>query len=141
MIRVFVDTNVLVSAGLSSETAMAALLYSILNDPYRAILSRHVVDEFLDKSTSRKFCGKEEIMKAFLADILPLVQIVETPEEPVPEENYIADPKDRPILRAAIAAKADLLVSGDKHFLNARSRIDAVEIISPQEFAQRVLDR
>lgn len=139
--RVFIDTNVLVSAGLSPDAAMADLLYAILNDPYQAVLSQHVVDEFLAKSTSRKFCGKEDIMRMFLAELLPLVELVETPKESIPEENYITDPNDRPILRAAIAANADILVSGDKHFLNARSRIDAVEIISPQEFAQRVLGR
>ncbi len=141
MIRVFVDTNILISAGLSSETSMAALLYAVLNNPYQAVLSQYVVDEFLAKSTSRKFCGKEEIMKMFLTDILPLVQIVETPDDPIPEEGYITDPKDRPVLRAAIAAKVDLLLSGDKHFLNVRPRIEAVEIVSPQEFAQRILGR
>ena len=139
--RVFIDTNVLVSAGLSPDAAMADLLYTILSAPYQAVLSQCVVDEFLAKSTSRKFCGKEDVMKMFLANILPLVELAETPEESVPEEEYITDPKDRPILRAAIAAKADVLVSGDKHFLNARSRIDAVEIVSPQEFVQRVLGR
>ena len=139
--RVFIDTNVLVSAGLSPDTAMAGLLYVVLHYPYRAVLSRYVVDEFLLKSTNRKFRGRENAMKMFLANILPLVELVETPEESVPEEGYITDPKDRPILRAAIAAKADVLVSGDKHFLNARSHINAVEIISPQEFFKRILGR
>lgn len=30
---------------------------------------------------------------------------------------YISDPKDQPVLNAAIMAGVDVIVSGDKHFL------------------------
>jgi len=68
-----------------------------------------------------------------------LVHVIQNPTTPVPEEASNADEDDRPILRAALAVGADVLVSGDNHFLDARSQIDTIEIIKPCEFFERVL--
>ena len=141
MAKVFADTNVFFAASLVPGSVTADSLRAVLYDPHRLFLSQYVIDECLAKLGHPKFRSKSDVMKRFFDSILPWVNIVETPEEPVPEEEYITDPKDRPILRAAIAAKVDLLVSGDKHFLNARSRIDAVEIVDPQDFFYRILGR
>ena len=45
-------------------------------------------------------------------------------------ENEIRDVKDRPILRAAIFANADILLTGDKDFLDARAKIEKPKIMS-----------
>ena len=49
------------------------------------------------------------------------------------EEN-IRDVKDRPILRAAINAKADILLTGDKDFLE--SGLITPKIMTPADFLQ-----
>ena len=36
---------------------------------------------------------------------------------PLSPQKLIADPKDAPILNAAILAEVDIILSGDKHFL------------------------
>ncbi|CAK7066611.1 MAG: hypothetical protein DELT_01664 [Desulfovibrio sp.] len=41
-------------------------------------------------------------------------EMVLAPKEP---SKLISDPKDQPILNAAIMAGVDVIVSGDKHFL------------------------
>ena len=58
---------------------------------------------------------------------------------PVPEaefavENNIRDPKDRPILRAALNEHADLFLTGDKDFLE--SSIDDPRIVSVGTFLE-----
>lgn len=40
--------------------------------------------------------------------------MVPAPEYP---QKLISDPKDQPILNAAIIAEVDIIISGDKHFL------------------------
>lgn len=47
-----------------------------------------------------------------LAQLSP--EVVIAPKEP---SKLISDPKDQPILNAAIMAGMDVIVSGDKHFL------------------------
>lgn len=46
--------------------------------------------------------------------------------------NKLRDPKDMPILQAAISAKADYLLTGDKDFLE--SNIKKPMCISPTDF-------
>jgi predicted nucleic acid-binding protein len=57
---------------------------------------------------------------------------VSTPEDVVEAEAKIRDPKDRPILRAALNAGADLFLTGDKDFLE--SSVTDPRIISVPEF-------
>ena len=47
-------------------------------------------------------------------------------------EKLVRDVDDRPILRAAIEAKADILLTGDKDFLE--SSIEHPAIMTPAEF-------
>ena len=47
------------------------------------------------------------------------MEVVPTPEEENPSEVKIRDVKDRPILRAALNAHADLFLTGDKDFLES----------------------
>lgn len=52
------------------------------------------------------------------------------------QEASIRDPKDRPILRAALNAHADLFLTGDKDFLE--SSVKDPRIISVTEFLNQV---
>ena len=54
------------------------------------------------------------------------------PDSELTEETQIRDAKDRPILRAAIKAKADVLLTGDKDFLE--SGVENPAIMTPSEF-------
>ena len=47
-------------------------------------------------------------------------------------EAQIRDPKDRPILRAALGAGAELFLTGDKDFLD--SSVEDPRIVSVQQF-------
>ncbi len=52
-------------------------------------------------------------MEVFLAELA--FDLVAAPECP---EKLMDDPKDQPILNAAIVSGVDIIVTGDKHFLN-----------------------
>lgn len=61
-------------------------------------------------------------------------EIVPVPAEEVAVENAIRDINDRPILRAAVLAGADFLLTGHKDFLEAN--ISKPKVLSPAEFVQ-----
>ena len=60
------------------------------------------------------------------------LELVPVPTEENMTETQIRDVNDRPILRAAIEAKADVLLTGDKDFLESGVKNPA--IMTPAEF-------
>ena len=62
------------------------------------------------------------------------MEVVPTPIEEVEEENYIRDVADRPIFRAALNAKVDVLLTGDKDFLD--SGVTNPKIMTAAEFVE-----
>ena len=73
-------------------------------------------------------------LDAFLFHTLMSIRTVQTPEEELAVEKEIRDLKDRPILRAALNAHADLFLTGDKDFLE--SAVTDPRIISVASFLE-----
>ena len=97
----------------------------------KAIISEHSIEE-LHRVFSRKFPGYVQGMADFLAEHFHVLEIVPYIIETYEAEQLIRDENDRPILRAAIHAKADILITGDKDFLD--SGITSPRIMSASEF-------
>lgn len=62
------------------------------------------------------------------------LELVPIPTDENASEARIRDVNDRPILRAAIEAKADVLLTGDKDFLE--SGLESPMIMTPTEFLE-----
>ena len=62
----------------------------------------------------------------FLSVALLTLELVPVPTEEDMTETQIRDINDRPILRAAIEAKADVLLTGDKDFLESGVKNPAI---------------
>ena len=60
------------------------------------------------------------------------LELVAVPVDEEESEQKIRDTNDRPILRAAIAARADVILTGDKDFLE--SGLEKPAIMTPAEF-------
>ena len=104
-----------------------------ITHPNTTIICGQNVNE-LRRIFARKFPQKTEAMEQFLRLVLQSVELVAVPEQPVPAEKKIRDVADRPILRAALAANADILLTGDKDFLEAG--LVKPRILSAMEFLQ-----
>ena len=131
--RIMLDTNIIISAALFPRGRVAAAYMKALQYPYEPIVCDYVVDE-LHRKFGQKFQEHIVELEAFLFTSLSVIRLVETPEEILAAEKHIRDPKDRPILRAALNAHADLFLTGDKDFLE--SSIDDPRIISVAEFLE-----
>ncbi len=128
-----IDTNILISASLFPESIPANAFFKAVAAPYTALVCDYSIDE-LYRVYNRKFSGKLAALEAFLTVLLRTVKIIDTPpdEESVEMEMSIRDLKDRPILRAALASDAELLLTGDRDFLD--SGVTLPRIITPAEF-------
>ena len=131
--RVMIDTNIFISAALFPKGRTAEALYKALMPPFQPVVCDYVVDE-LHRKFQEKFPDRTVELEAFLYTALPASEMTETPKETNEAEARIRDPKDRPILRAALNAGVDLFLTGDKDFLE--SSVEDPRIISVAAFLE-----
>jgi putative PIN family toxin of toxin-antitoxin system len=129
--RVLIDTNVLISAALNPNGAPFRAYVKAMTYPNRGLICEQNVEE-MRRIFNRKFPAHLYALEQFLSVALLTLELVPVPMQEYASEEKIRDVKDRPILRAAIAAKADVLLTGDKDFLEAG--LDEPKIMSPTEF-------
>ena len=116
--RIMLDTNIFIFTLLFPRGRTAMALQKALNPPYEPVVCDYVIDE-LHRKFHEKFPNKLTELDAFLYIVQGNMEIVATPEEVNPAEAKIRDAKDRPILRAALNAHADLFLTSDKDFLES----------------------
>ncbi|MCD6247955.1 MAG: putative toxin-antitoxin system toxin component, PIN family [Hadesarchaea archaeon] len=130
MLRIVVDTNVFISSLIrggkprqlifkidgvnvklvSSEPLLKELVSILAKDKIRRYVSRRDVEEFL------KYLGKRMV----LVEIKSGFKVVKD------------DPKDDVVLNTAYSAKADYIVSGDKHLTSLR-RFKSIKVVTANE--------
>ncbi len=131
--KCIIDTNVLISASLWSESVPAKAYFKAITPPHIGVVCDYSIDE-LHRVYNRKFASKLHVLDSFLLLLLRSVQVIETPpeESAVESEAAIRDADDRPVLRAAVKSNVDVLITGDKDFLE--SGLTHPKIMSPAEF-------
>ena len=129
--NVFLDTNILISAVLNSSSTPAKAFIKAVSFPNRGLVCEQNIDE-IRRIFNRKFPAKIQALETFLSLALLTLEVVNIPDLEYTSENSIRDVNDRAILRAAIFAKADVLVTGDKDFLE--SDIVNPKILTVAEF-------
>jgi len=138
-VRLVLDTNVVFS-GLLWRGSAYELLTAIRQAPETEIKLFCSVDLFeeLADVLSRPPSIKQlslvgETAKNVLEDYAGIVEFVE-PAEISPTS---IDPEDDPVLACALAAAAELIVSGDAHLLNLK-QYHGIQIVGPREAATRI---
>ena len=115
MIKVVLDTNVLISA-LIKTGKPRALVFKLIRGKARLILSREILDEFARTARDpeiRKYVNDEDVI-GFLRIIGSIAKIVKVKSR----FNVIRDnPSDNAILRTAYDGRVNYIVSGDNHLL------------------------
>lgn len=129
--RILIDTNVLISAplnpgGVSYQAYVKAVTY-----PNHGIICEQNVDE-IKRVFNKKFPDKLSALDRFLATALMTLELVPVPTRERDLEVKVRDAADRPILRAATEAGADILLTGDRDFLEAG--IEHPSIVTPMTF-------
>ena len=129
--RVLIDTNVLISAALRADSIPWLAYQKAASYPNHGLICEQNVDE-LKRIFNKKFPHRLASLDKFLSIALLTLELVSVPDSDLAEETLIRDVKDRPILRAAIKARADVLLTGDKDFLE--SGVENPAIMTPAEF-------
>jgi putative PIN family toxin of toxin-antitoxin system len=134
--RYLLDTNVLISAGLFPGGVCGQVYDLAVAASADLVVCDYTITE-LNEVFARKFPERIGSLAAFVSGIEPGVKIVRTPEA-VPggvDQTRVRDPKDWPILRAALAAHA-AIVTGDKDLIDAG--LPNPTMFTPAEFLTRL---
>ena len=129
--RVLLDTNIIISAAYSKGSTPYRAYMKAVEPPFQGLICEQSLEE-LRRVFNRKFPDKIQVFEKFVATALSVVEVVPIPPSIHPDEDEIRDVDDRPILRAAIHAKADILLTGDSDFLE--SAIKHPKIMKAAEF-------
>lgn len=132
--KVLIDTNILVSAVLFQQGLARKALVDAVEGDSDVIVCDYSISELHDVF-ERKFPAETKLLPQFMAYLSAGVTIVSTPDHAEPDEPVLRDPKDQPILAAALAVGADAILTGDKDLLNAG--LMRLKAIRPRDFLAR----
>lgn len=129
--RVFLDTNVIVSAHVAR---------GLCADLMRRVLAEHtlLVGEVVLVELRRVLRGRLRVPAELVAQVeRDLRNETVVPKPKAPSALPIRDPDDRWIVASAEAAKADLLVTGDQDLLSVAGQA-SLPILSPRAAWERL---
>jgi putative PIN family toxin of toxin-antitoxin system len=112
MVRVVIDTNVLVSA-LIDDGKPRRLVVELL-DKHTVILSRQMLAELADVLSRDKFTVTSSQVDRFVSSLVRMSKIV---PDNARFKAVLEDPEDDKVLNTAYAGKAEFIVTGDRHLL------------------------
>lgn len=110
--RLVVDTNIIVSALLSSESKAFQLLSDVLDGKYIVLISEEIFKEYEDVLSRDKFGFDSDIINFLLSWFRENAVWVEVSESDTP----MKDEKDRVFYDLAKSCKARLVTGNIKHY-------------------------
>jgi putative PIN family toxin of toxin-antitoxin system len=127
-VKVFLDTNVLVS-GFATRGLCA--------DVIRLVLAEHelITADVVLSELKRVLKHKIELPGGQIQEILAFLESQTVQPKPIsPPSIPVRDEDDRWVLASALAAKADVFVTGDKALLDVATQVADLVITDPRGF-------
>jgi putative PIN family toxin of toxin-antitoxin system len=135
MLKAVIDTNVFIS-GLLKGSNSRQIIKLLQDSRFILVISPEILDELIGVISRPKF---HNVITREAAE--KLIEIIKTQALFVKSRqkfNIIKDdPEDDKFLEAAFEARADFIVSGDRHLL-ALKNFHNIPVISLQEFLKRL---
>lgn len=132
--RVVLDTNVLFSAlGFPSDSPPAKVLHLALSGKLEVTISLFILSE-LERNLKGKLNWDDEVVVRLRKRLKVLCGIVDPPKHLRVIKRKDADNR---ILECAVAAQAQVLVTGDLKDLRPLGHFCGIEILTPREFLQK----
>jgi putative PIN family toxin of toxin-antitoxin system len=136
-VKVLIDTNLLVSAVYAPGSTPHLAFKKAVTPPCQGLICEQSLVE-LRRVFNRKFPAKVQAFERFIETALAVVEIVPIPINIHPSEAKVRDVDDRPIPRAAIEAAVDILLTGDKDFIE--SSVTRPKIMTAAQFVRLLLN-
>ena len=136
MIRVVIDTGIVVSAAFRDRDPERVVLFIAESKDFEWVVSPAILKEYNEVLARKKFGLSEEI----LAKWRRTFHIFTTLVEPDLEVDFPRDQKDAKFLECAISCGAEYLITGDNDFEEAEREIETT-VISVSQFIRSFCGR
>ena len=133
--RVFLDTNVLVSA-VATRGVCADILTVVLAE-HELVIGETVLSE-LSRVLTRKMSLPRSVVEETDAFLRQEGTVTSGPL--AADLSVIRDRDDRKVVAEAMGAGADVLVTGDRDLLDVAAELD-LEVVSPRGFWEKLHER
>ena len=129
LIRIVLDTNVFISSFFGGNPRKIIDLWK--QDKLQLCLSQAIVEEYVEVLLRLGLNDRSEIKELLSLFSKGGNTIFTSATSPV--SLVLDDPDDNKFIECAVALKAGLIISGDKHLLKIKKYLD-IKILSPLEF-------
>jgi uncharacterized protein len=133
MIKVIIDTNILISAAVKGRDPEAIILLLASNPDFEWIVSEAILIEYKSVLSRKKLKLSLEIQQRWINIIEAFTTIVDVNVS----VDFPRDPKDAKFLECAVAANADYFITGDRDFTS--SLPCNTQILSVSQFRAAIL--
>ena len=139
MLKAVLDTNVIVSSVISKKGAPFLLIHAWQESQFVLIVSESIIREV------QRVLSAPKLKDTFYLTDARITRFVETLRKHAilvsgksrAQGAIPNDPSDEMFLAAALNAKADFIVSGDKHLLDLKT-FQSIPIVTPRDFLDRL---
>lgn len=130
MLRTVLDTNVYISALVFGGKPEALLRRSFgRNRKIELYTSHAILKEIARILASEKFLWSRSEIAEAVGFLIKLAEVI----EPKQKVTICADEADNRVLECAIEAKADFIVSGDRHLIELKE-FENIPILRPADY-------
>jgi len=138
MMRIVVDTKVLLSGFISKESYPAKVVDNWIRGAFEPVVCSEIIKEYCDVFARDKFLALGSVKERidFIENILSLEHVILVN----PKERICLiedDPKDNIFIECAVAGDCKLIVSGDQHLLRLKEH-NNIAIVSAKEFIEQL---
>ena len=134
MMRVILDTNVLISAALRDKDPEAVVLCVVARPDLEWIASSEILREYKEVLARPKFALTEQVKQKWFDMLDSLVTLIEVQAD----FDFPRDRKDAKFLACALVARAEFLITGDRDF--EAQKLGDTTIISVRQFKSLLCD-
>jgi putative PIN family toxin of toxin-antitoxin system len=134
--RVVLDTGILIAALITSGTPPDAIYRAWRKKRFELFTSEWQLEEFRRVSRYPKL--RTYLKSADAGNLINWLRRESTVISQLPTVDLSPDPDDNPVLAMALAAHADILVTGDRRDLLALERVGSARILSARQFVDEL---
>ena len=131
--RAVVDTGVLVSALIRRQGTTGQILLALRDGQFALVYSTPILVEIIEVLGRLPFRTKYHIEPEDITALVNLVRLRGELVIPKQKVSVCRDPNDNQFLEAALAGKADAIISGDADLL-VLNPFEGIPILRPAEF-------
>jgi putative PIN family toxin of toxin-antitoxin system len=136
MIRVVIDTNVVVSAAFKDQAPEEIILFVVGQEDFDWIVSPSILEEYNQILAREKFALPPIVLQRWRETFEQCTLTIETNIE----IDFPRDQKDARFLECAVVAGADYLITGDRDFKSAQKLVETT-IISVWQFKELIITK